>query len=346
MVSTPTRARGQARAADTARGDVAGPPGRASKPEARGPPKAAARRWPGCRGWYRRFWSALEGTGKSRNGSTYYLILGSTLALTAIGIMMVLSASSVEAIAAGESPYSAALKQGHVRGHRHLPDVHALADQRRLAEAPRLAGHHRGLWPAGAGAADRHERQRQQELDRHRRSSPSSRPRPPSWPWRSGWPRCSATKAKLLHRWQHAVIPVVPVAARHHRAGPRRQRPRHRHDHHDDHGRRAVFRRCTRSTSSASRPWLGVAATAVMAMTSSNRMCRITSWWTGQSCGDGIGRQLPVHQRPLRAGLRRLVRRRAWARAGRSTAGFRKPTTTSFSPSSARNSAWWAPSSS
>ncbi|WP_426977024.1 putative lipid II flippase FtsW [Pseudarthrobacter sp. O4] len=64
------------------------------------------------RGWFRGFWSALEGTGKSRNGSTYYLILGATLALTAIGIMMVLSASSVEAIAAGESPYSAALKQG------------------------------------------------------------------------------------------------------------------------------------------------------------------------------------------------------------------------------------------
>ena len=63
------------------------------------------------RGWYRGFWSALEGTGKSRNGSTYYLILGSTLALTAIGIMMVLSASSVEAIAAGESPYTAAGKQ-------------------------------------------------------------------------------------------------------------------------------------------------------------------------------------------------------------------------------------------
>ncbi|MDQ4046656.1 MAG: putative lipid II flippase FtsW, partial [Actinomycetota bacterium] len=65
---------------------------------------------------YRRFWSALEGDGKSRNGSTYYLILGTTLALTAIGIMMVLSASSVEAIAAGESPYSAALKQGLFAG--------------------------------------------------------------------------------------------------------------------------------------------------------------------------------------------------------------------------------------
>lgn len=62
--------------------------------------------------WYRKFWSALEGTGISRNGSTYYLILGSTIALTAIGIMMVLSASSVESIAAGESPYGDAIKQG------------------------------------------------------------------------------------------------------------------------------------------------------------------------------------------------------------------------------------------
>ena len=61
---------------------------------------------------YQKFWSALEGTGTSRNGSTYYLILGSTLALTAIGIMMVLSASSVESIAAGKSPYGDAMKQG------------------------------------------------------------------------------------------------------------------------------------------------------------------------------------------------------------------------------------------
>jgi cell division protein FtsW len=30
------------------------------------------------------------------------------------------------------------------------------------------------------------------------------------------------------------------------------------------------------------------AGTAVMAVTSSNRMCRITSWWTGESCANGI----------------------------------------------------------
>ncbi|MDQ1622209.1 MAG: cell division protein FtsW, partial [Actinomycetota bacterium] len=103
MVSTPTRTT----AAKTA---VANNPAAGKLP-----PRGASREPLSAekvRGWYRGFWAALEGTGKSRNGSTYYLILGSTLALTAIGIMMVLSASSVEAIAAGESPYSAALKQG------------------------------------------------------------------------------------------------------------------------------------------------------------------------------------------------------------------------------------------
>ena len=119
MVSTPTRP--AAPRTGTARSTPGSKPG--AKPVSKagstavrqsGTPAAGPAQTPaaGVRGWYRTFWSALEGTGKSRNGSTYYLILGSTLALTAIGIMMVLSASSVEAIAAGESPYSAALKQG------------------------------------------------------------------------------------------------------------------------------------------------------------------------------------------------------------------------------------------
>jgi cell division protein FtsW len=56
-------------------------------------------------------WRRLEGSGPLGSGAGYYLILGATLALTAIGIMMVLSASSVESISLGESPYSAALKQ-------------------------------------------------------------------------------------------------------------------------------------------------------------------------------------------------------------------------------------------
>ncbi|MBP3044264.1 putative lipid II flippase FtsW [Arthrobacter jiangjiafuii] len=47
----------------------------------------------------------LEGSRRSATGSAYYTILGAALALTAIGLMMVLSASSVESIAAsaGES---------------------------------------------------------------------------------------------------------------------------------------------------------------------------------------------------------------------------------------------------
>ncbi|WP_427132606.1 putative lipid II flippase FtsW [Pseudarthrobacter sp. S9] len=112
MVSTPTRT-------TAAKPAVVGNPaknpgGQPAAKESAAPREASAEALPAgkLRRWYRGFWSALEGTGKSRNGSTYYLILGSTLALTAIGIMMVLSASSVEAIAAGESPYSAALKQG------------------------------------------------------------------------------------------------------------------------------------------------------------------------------------------------------------------------------------------
>lgn len=117
MVSTPTRSAAARTAA--AGGKPGAKPGAASGgPAAAGATAAGFRPGPAARvrGWYRRFWSALEGTGKSRNGSTYYLILGSTLALTAIGIMMVLSASSVEAIAAGESAYTAAGKQGLFAG--------------------------------------------------------------------------------------------------------------------------------------------------------------------------------------------------------------------------------------
>ncbi|MFF3038416.1 FtsW/RodA/SpoVE family cell cycle protein [Arthrobacter citreus] len=46
------------------------------------------------------FMVLLEGSDAKATGSSYYMILGTTLALTAIGLMMVLSASSVEAIAA------------------------------------------------------------------------------------------------------------------------------------------------------------------------------------------------------------------------------------------------------
>ena len=54
------------------------------------------------------FMVLLEGSGSKATGSSYYMILGTTLALTAIGLMMVLSASSVEAIAAAAGDAEAA----------------------------------------------------------------------------------------------------------------------------------------------------------------------------------------------------------------------------------------------
>ncbi|WP_139003763.1 putative lipid II flippase FtsW [Arthrobacter crystallopoietes] len=58
----------------------------------------------------------IEGTGQEPTGFSYYLILGSALALTAIGLLMVLSSSAVESIADGESPFSLFLKQGVFAG--------------------------------------------------------------------------------------------------------------------------------------------------------------------------------------------------------------------------------------
>ena len=168
MVSTPTRTTaarsGRRRSQQPARPPAVRPLRRHGQRPA-GPPSPPR---PGCGPGSRGFWSALEGTGKSRNGSTYYLILGSTLALTAIGIMMVLSASSVEAIAAGESPYSAALKQGGFAAIGVFAHVRPLAGQRRLAQALRLAAIFLAVRAAGPGPPRGTQRPRQPELDRRR----------------------------------------------------------------------------------------------------------------------------------------------------------------------------------
>ena len=58
-----------------------------------------------------RAWAFLEGADRSPSGSSYYLILGAAIALTAIGLMMVLSASSVEAISEGKDTFDLFLKQ-------------------------------------------------------------------------------------------------------------------------------------------------------------------------------------------------------------------------------------------
>ncbi|OUM42792.1 putative lipid II flippase FtsW [Arthrobacter sedimenti] len=65
----------------------------------------------GLRALAKRGWTFLEGSDRAPSGSSYYLILGSALALTAIGLMMVLSASSVEAISEGKHTFDLFLKQ-------------------------------------------------------------------------------------------------------------------------------------------------------------------------------------------------------------------------------------------
>jgi cell division protein FtsW len=270
MVSTPTR-----------------PPAdrpRAVKPTLPAPsrPSAPAR----IRNMYRGFWSALEGTGTSRNGSTYYLILGSTLALTAIGIMMVLSASSVESIAAGKSPYGDALKQGLFAAIGIFTMF--VLSRINVVWLKRLA------WP-GLGVAlvllvlvqvigD--------EVNGNKNwidiggitFQPSEASKLALALWMA---TVLAVKGKLLRRWQHALIPAVPLAGG--VIGLVLLG--------NDLGTAMIIMMIT----AAALFFAGVplylfgfaaliaaAGTAAMAVTSSNRMCRITSWWTGESCADGV----------------------------------------------------------
>jgi cell division protein FtsW len=237
------------------------------------------------RGWYRSFWAKLEGTGKSRNGSTYYLILGSTLALTAIGIMMVLSASSVEAIAAGESPYTAALKQGMFAAIGVF--LMFVLSRVNVVWLKRLA------WPGIAGAyvllvlvllIGTSTNGNQNWIDIGGITfQPSEAAKLALALWMA---TVLAVKAKLLHRWKHVVVPVLPIAGGIIGlvlAG-------------NDLGTGMIIMMIMAAAlffAGVPLYMFGIAAlvaaagTAFMAITSSNRMCRITSWWTGNSCGDG-----------------------------------------------------------
>ena len=235
---------------------------------------------------YRRFWSALEGTGTSRNGSTYYLILGSTLALTAIGIMMVLSASSVESIAAGKSPYGDALKQGMFAAIGIFTMF--VLSRINVTWLKRLA------WPAIGAAVvllalvqvvgD--------EVNGNKNwidlggitFQPSEASKLALALWMA---TVLAMKGKLLSRAVHVFVPAVPMAiiiVGLVLVG-------------NDLGTAMIIMMITAAAlffAGAPLYLFGIAGlaaaagTAVMAVTSSNRMCRITSWLTGESCANGI----------------------------------------------------------
>jgi cell division protein FtsW len=236
-------------------------------------------------GWSRGFWSALEGTGKSSNGSTYYLILGATLALTAIGILMVLSASSVEAIAAGESPYSAALKQGMFAAIGLFCMF--------LLSRVNVVWLKRGAWLAIIAAfillglvllVGRSALGNQNWIDIGPFTfQPSEAAKLALALWMA---TVLDRKAKLLSQAKHALIPVVVPGA----AGVIGLILMG-----NDLGTAMIVMMIT----AAALFFAGVrlylfgigavllgAATAVLAITSPNRVCRILSW-TGQTCADG-----------------------------------------------------------
>ncbi|MFF2244135.1 putative lipid II flippase FtsW [Arthrobacter sp. NPDC058130] len=286
MVSTPTRttaaraAAGGATSGGASSAKSAG--GRTAAPSARRPAVTPAAR---VRAWIRRFWSALEGTGKSRNGSTYYLILGSTLALTAIGIMMVLSASSVEAIAAGESPYSAALKQGlfaaiGVFAMFVLSRVNVVWLRRIAWGVMLLAIALLGL----VLLVGRSTLGNQNWIDVGPFTfQPSEAAKLALALWMA---TVLDRKAKLLHEWRHAFIPVVFPGALAVLglilAG-------------NDLGTAMIVMIIVAAALffAGVRLYLfGIAGAAlavgtmILAVTSPNRMCRILSW-TGQTCADG-----------------------------------------------------------
>ena len=281
MVSTPTRTPAAAPAAT--KGPAAKPPAaKAPAPGAATGPQAAVRK---VQGWYRGFWSALEGTGKSRNGSTYYLILGSTLALTAIGIMMVLSASSVEAIAAGESPYTAALKQGMFAGIGLFGMF--------LLSRVNVVWLKRGAWIAILVAfvllvlvllVGRSALGNKNWIDVGPFTfQPSEAAKLALALWMA---TVLDRKAKLLSQAKHALVPVVLPGA----AGVIGLILMG-----NDLGTAMIVMMITAAALffAGVRLYLfgiaGVvlaAGTAVLAITSPNRMCRILSW-TGQTCADG-----------------------------------------------------------
>ncbi|WP_346959065.1 putative lipid II flippase FtsW [uncultured Arthrobacter sp.] len=283
MVSTPTRP-AAARTASTAGGK---PAGKAGSTAAGAAADAGPRPTPVAkvRGWYRGFWAALEGTGKSRNGSTYYLILGSTLALTAIGILMVLSASSVEAIAAGESAYTAAGKQS-------LFAAIGLFCMFVLSRV-NVVWLKRGAWAAILAAfvllvlvllVGRSALGNQNWIDVGPFTfQPSEAAKLALALWMA---TVLNAKAKLLHQAKHALIPVVLPGA----AGVIGLILMG-----NDLGTAMIVMLITAAALyfAGVRLYLfGIAGvvlavgTAVLAITSPNRVCRILSW-TGQTCADG-----------------------------------------------------------
>lgn len=216
MVTTPTRpATGKARRPPSRptvrRSRTAGvDAGKNGVPAATGKPGTAS--GPPAKSGPARLWAFLEGSGTTSSGSGYYLIIGATLALTAIGLMMVLSASAVEAIASGKSPYDYLTKQAIYAGVGLV--LMLTLSRMSIRFLKRLAWPALGVGlvllllvfsPLGYGSGG--------NRNWIAVGSFSAQPSEAAKLALALWMATVLTrKGRLIHRWQHVVIPVIPVA--------------------------------------------------------------------------------------------------------------------------------------
>ena len=145
--------------------------------------------------------------------TSYYVLLGSTLLLVAIGLVMVLSSSSVESLAAGDSPYAVFLNQARFA----LIGLPVLVVMSRMPV--RLV--RRAAWPLLLAAVAFQmlvftPLGRGEGGNRNWVALPGFMAQPSEVlkvalaVWIGA---VMARKLPLLREWKHALVPVVPVAA-------------------------------------------------------------------------------------------------------------------------------------
>lgn len=180
-----------------------------SKPSVRQPSSGAQKRT--VRSLGKNFWSKLEGRSSSA-GSSYYLILGATLALVVIGLMMVFSASAVEQTSSNSNPLVLGTKQSVFA----VLGIIAMLVLSRMS--PRLLKG--AAWPLMALSlvtlllvvfvgSNRGGNQNWIGIGDFS-FQPSELAKFSLALWMA---TVLAAKEKLLDQWQHMFLPVVPVAA-------------------------------------------------------------------------------------------------------------------------------------
>lgn len=158
-----------------------------------------------------RFWSKLEGR-TSSIGSNYYLILGATLALVLIGLMMVFSASAVERTSSNNDPFSLGIKQS-IFAVLGIVAMFVLSRMKprllKVAAWPLMFVSLITLLLVLLVGSNRGGNQNWIAIGEFS-FQPSELAKLALALWMA---TVLAAKEKLLDRWQHMFLPVVPVAA-------------------------------------------------------------------------------------------------------------------------------------